>query len=272
MMDDVKYMIGFNTHEGTLFAFLSFLVYRDITPDFYASIIRSSFPGIAEDVLRKYPAEKHAVVKDVLVEVITDAYFLQYIKTFATTASATGKTVYFYEFSHSPVVTLTGLVGLNATHAEEINSIFRNRAFGNLDDDNLSATMRNYWIAFAHSGNPNTWIEGEPTIPWPSYTAPTYEGINFHLPITIVQNVRDDYVKFWRTHFPHGLDINAERSWFDDEPLISYMMNVGVIRAFVFFRRKMYTVIGCVLLLTLLFIYRCCGGRSRKIQTEKKIQ
>jgi len=277
MHEDVEYMIGFNTHEGSLFVYLSFLLYKDISASFYESIVKSSFPSFYKDVLQKYPAAP--VPHDRLVELITDAYFLQFVKLFARSASDKGRKVYMYEYSRSPIVSALGFIGLNATHAEEVNSIFRNRPFIIEEDDQLSITMRNCWTSFVHTGNPIEWWNSlekkNPSFTWPVFEKPHYYSIDLNVNITLDEDVREDYVSFWRSKFPQGLVFLAEQSWFDEEPMLSYLMNVGVLRTIIRIKRSILLVSSSILLVTLVLIYKCCcitRKHGKAAQDTKKKQ
>jgi para-nitrobenzyl esterase len=78
--NDISVMIGFNSHEGSLFILSSFLIWRDISVSFYESIVKASFPKFANEVLKAYPPNKYPQTKDTLIDVITDSYFMQFVR------------------------------------------------------------------------------------------------------------------------------------------------------------------------------------------------
>jgi len=267
-MNNLTIMIGFNQNEASLFFFLSFMFYSDISPEFYESIIKNSFPQeIVPKILEKYPSNSNSL-KSNLIDLATDVLFIHYVKIFITGAINSGLSAYLYQFSRTPTMSSLGFSGLNATHAEEINSIFRNKKFNSKEDDLLSQNIQKYWAAFAHTGNPNSWsVLGyqNPVVEWPLYQKPSYKSINFNIPITIDEDVRKEYLEFWDELYPKGVDA-VTTEWTDDEPLLSFFLNVGLIRA-ILFGRKYKTILGISLIS---FVIYCFYGRSSKKKKEQK--
>lgn len=78
--------------------------------------------------------------------------------------SQEGQSVYVYEFSRVRV----GMHGLGAYHGAEIPYVFDTHDDWlptSEDDEMLTQSMMGYWVAFAHSGDPNG--NGRP--PWPAF-------------------------------------------------------------------------------------------------------
>ncbi|MCR4790403.1 MAG: carboxylesterase family protein [Treponemataceae bacterium] len=152
---------GYNEHEGYAFSFA-----LGVNKKKYPKLLEKAFPGYAEPIIKKYPAEdkKQAIV--------------QYDKIFGANAfgyshymwgkAAMQNNVNVYQFFFTKE---NG--GISSNHSGELMYSYRNvpRGTKNYDESDfkLEEIMSSYWINFAKSGNPNgSDTKGNPLPEWPS--------------------------------------------------------------------------------------------------------
>ncbi|XP_033759641.1 uncharacterized protein LOC117341889 [Pecten maximus] len=86
-----------------------------------------------------------------------------------------------------------------AGHFAEINYLFDNWGYLNIDDRFLSNQMMSYWTNFANYGNPNI---GLPVTYWPEFNATTRQFINLDTNITTGSELLGDRMRFWSERIP----------------------------------------------------------------------
>lgn len=154
---DVQVIVGTNRDEGTMFA--------PIRPfggslDSYKAAMVERFGEHGERVAAFYAPESKAKLREVAVQQITDAWFVQPSREFARSMDRQGADVWMYHFTKPT----WGRLG--AAHAAEIGFVFGNLENPNAEDAALSDAFMDYWVQFAKTGNPN--VAGQPN--WPEYT------------------------------------------------------------------------------------------------------
>jgi para-nitrobenzyl esterase len=140
-----------------------------------------------------------ASITDLYLDFWTDGSFRAGMNAWATAYAAAGAPTFVYEFAHrSP------LVGVGSPHTLEIPFVFGTfaqpflapRTGAGAREEELSATMRAIWGAFAHTGDPSTALAGS----WPRYdTARRAVGIlgGPGAPLSIVEGLRDATRAAW---------------------------------------------------------------------------
>jgi para-nitrobenzyl esterase len=184
----VPVLEGSNSHEYSLLsaAATDVALGRPINASEYATNITATFKTLAPAVLAQYPlsgAPSPAWASD---QVLTDTAFSCGGRAAAKLLTATGSTVYAYEFNdaNAPMVfnlPLDRPEGFGAYHASELQYVFPGNqhiyqgAPFTATQQALSAQMIKYWAQFVASGNPN----GGSSPNWPAYTAAndTYQSL-----------------------------------------------------------------------------------------------
>jgi carboxylesterase type B len=97
-------MIGTNTHEGSLFYALTFLMYLPKVDEIlYKSVLKIAFPDIPQEkILALYPMEKYHNLKDALIDVHTDSLWLSSAIILAEKLGAHDIPTFVYQFSQEP--------------------------------------------------------------------------------------------------------------------------------------------------------------------------
>jgi para-nitrobenzyl esterase len=164
----VPVLVGSNANETTVFGKPSPLATTDSRPKNiaqYRQWLANEFREFASDVWKAYPATSDAEVGSVFVRMQTDYDFGFGSYVLAKAMSDAGQPAYLYYFAY---VGRGPFAPLGAFHSEELmfigDSYWKSWA-PNSDDEKLSEIMRDYWVQFAKSGNPNR--RGLPE--WPLY-------------------------------------------------------------------------------------------------------
>jgi len=147
----VPVLLGWNSNEAARFL-------DHATLASYAADIRQTFPIIAPDLLRLYPASSDATVTRAALDLISDTDFGWRGWSIAEARATKGSAPLFvYQFDNPPP-RRDGSRGVGAVHSDELDYVW-----GNHDparrwpaaDVALAETMQRYWITFARTGNPN---------------------------------------------------------------------------------------------------------------------
>jgi para-nitrobenzyl esterase len=159
--NDTPVLIGTNSDEGAMFT------RNGVTSDAFTARIRGGYGDHAESILDAYPHATSAEAFKASKDIFRDSAFAWHTWTWARLQSQNGKgKAYLYYFDHRTPQSAGG-----ANHGAEIAYVF-----GNLDlpgrtpqpnDEAMSELMRNYWVNFARTGDPN----GPDLAEWPAFTA-----------------------------------------------------------------------------------------------------
>lgn len=156
--NDMPLMIGSNSDEGTALYAGSPMVQMRLCPDVdtYVAEFNRLFEEDADSALALYPATDGAEMVRSSKQMCGDSLFGAPTRAVAQALADQGKDCFPYFFTKTPEGDTEGAVG--AFHAMEIGYVFGADFLSPLsrpDDLTLSATMMQYWVNFATSGNPN---------------------------------------------------------------------------------------------------------------------
>lgn len=150
--------------------------------DEWKSGIQSSVPEFADDLITAYTADAEKSTRTATQEIMSDAIFTSEMRTWAQHVENQGKSVFVYVFNHAPPLGEFGR-SLGAFHGGEIQYVFQSHAGESADDGlpvlwdesdrTVANMMRQYWVNFAKTGNPN----GEGLHEWPRYLASTNQTL-----------------------------------------------------------------------------------------------
>lgn len=167
----IPLMIGSNGADGVLHA--SALPIRRVQG--YRWIINRLFKNDGPQILALFPAKTNAEIKQAMIDLMTVSAFVATSRRFASWMQKTEAPAYLYHFTR--VSPAAQRINIGAAHGAEIVYIFDtfgNPAGYNTTDHKLADIMRQYWINFATTGNPN----GNTLPHWPTYDA-TDEHMQF---------------------------------------------------------------------------------------------
>jgi para-nitrobenzyl esterase len=160
---NVPFLTGTNADEGTIF--IRQLPIRRKTG--YRLILRSIAQDRADDIEKLFPVETADAIPDALNKLTTALAFVAPARAMVRALDRQNTPAYLYHFTRVPASPLLKTYG--AFHSLEIAYIFgnfRGALTAGPADNELSKTVRAYWIQFARTGDPNL-----PSLPgWPAYS------------------------------------------------------------------------------------------------------
>lgn len=166
--NDVNVIMGFNSDEGSLFAF-------PMPVEAYQHRVRSVYGEWADRVMNLYPATNPEEVCYALSDIFRDGSFAWGTYAWGNLQTRTGKgKVYMYYFDQDSENTILRSRRGGASHVAEMPFIYGYNFGGKMTptEDHMLAIMSRYWINFTKTGNPNAeylpyWTEykqGENTV------------------------------------------------------------------------------------------------------------
>ena len=164
--------------------------------------MRRRYGERADEIFAAYQEEVGESPRTAQQAIQADFGFGLGTRTWVRAAAAGGSPTYLYFFTQAPPVFLlylpdrppievaAGPRGYGAYHSGDLPYAFANLHLvghgWNDEDRELSRVMSQYWVNFAHHGDPNA--EGLP--PWPRYQADTDQAIELGSIIQEVSEVR----------------------------------------------------------------------------------
>ncbi len=177
-------IVGSNRDEANFF--LSAL---DLSRGEYEELVQRMAGEWWQEALRLFPAGDDAAVYPALSAMITAFEFTAPCRYLARCVSERSGNSFLYQFSRVPP-TERGRT-LCSCHGSEIPYVFGvlDRGEGYEDRDlELSASIMDYWINFARSGDPNG-----PGLPaWPAYAPSTDLALEFSGEVAAVSGLQRD--------------------------------------------------------------------------------
>jgi para-nitrobenzyl esterase len=192
----VPVIVGSNADEG---ASLGAAGPRGVTLAEYRKTARETYGSLADEFLKAYPASNDAEALAGRIQSYTDQAFGWEMRTWARMMETVSSNTHLYFFSRVPPAPDGRKFG--AFHAAEIIYVFdnlgkspapyANRAYDDTDR-RLSQQMASYWVNFATTGDPN----GPGLPPWPLFTTPGDEALEFGDAVQVRKGIRKDRLDF----------------------------------------------------------------------------
>ena len=198
--NDVPVIVGALANEGTtLYANMP-----ERTEAELAALLREQYGDHAEALLAAYDPEVEKSTKWGAQAIQADRSFVWEMRTWARAVEAGGNDAYLYFFSQAPPVFRIyvperaaidmpdGPDGYGAYHSGDLAYAFGNTQLVGIDwtewDHEISRAMSQYWVNFAHTGDPN----GDRLATWPRYEAAVDEWLEFGSDIKTTREVRKE--------------------------------------------------------------------------------
>jgi para-nitrobenzyl esterase len=192
----VPYLLGSNRDEGTLFIPSTLTLDGE---DQLKQQLQTQYGDAVDDILKLYPlsdfadAEKPAMAA--YARIVGDSVLVCTTYDSAVRAAdAKVPGVWMYNFAIPVMVSAT----LGATHGSELTYVFGSAPNDTPEQAAAGDIIRNYWVAFAKSGDPNA----SKQLAWPSFTSKDNVRMNFELSEpSIVHDFRAAECEFWRSQY-----------------------------------------------------------------------
>ena len=190
--NEVNAIVGSTKDEGVML----FTDLPELPLEEWQDSVRTQQPTYGEEIIAAYLADAENSTKTAAQHILSDAIFAAEMREWARLVEQQENEAFVYAFNHSPPMGDFGR-SLGAFHGGEIQYVFTSHAGESTDDGypltwedsdkTVSRIMRQYWVNFAKSGNPN----GDGLPHWPVYA----KSSNKTLAITELPKVIEDYRK-----------------------------------------------------------------------------
>ncbi len=156
---DVPIIVGSTARE-----FSNLIGLKARTPEMFRDWVKNSYAPVADDVLRMYTIPTSADARDAFIRAGTDLDVIAPARWTAQAMEGMKSKAYLYNVTWS--FGSPGGVQLGAFHGIDLWLIFDSPPIPKDEaGDALAGAMRNYWVQFAKTGDPN--LPGLPK--WPAY-------------------------------------------------------------------------------------------------------
>ena len=187
-VNDVPYILGSNSDEGTLFHVGAVPVKDEA--EYLAALERRFGAESAAAILDAYPVADFASPEAALERVTGDVSLVCATHDTARRAADAGLSVWMYNFDYR--IPIPGLEFLGATHGAEIAFVFD--SVDRVSQGSIGESMRTYWSQLAASGDPN----GGEAPAWPAFSTADDQRTNFAVEPSVVSDFRADVCALWR--------------------------------------------------------------------------
>lgn len=166
--------------------------------------IRSNVPKYAERLIDAYTKDAEKSTRTATQEMMSDLIFTSEMRTWAQLIENQGKKAFVYIFNHAPPTEAFGR-SLGAFHGGEIQYVFQSHAGESADDGlpllwnesdrKVASMMRQYWVNFAKTGDPNA----DGLAEWPRYLASTNQTLAIEESSHVVSDLRKKKLDIFET-------------------------------------------------------------------------
>jgi len=171
---DVSVIVGSTEREMANLVSFS----PDLSADAYRSWIKDFLGPLADEGLRVYPSPRTGDASAEFIRAQSDLYFTAPARWLAQSMRTKKSKAYLYHSTYS--FDSPGGVRWGAFHGSDLTLLFDTAGVPrNKSGDALARAMRQYWIQFAKTGDPN--VPDQPD--WPGYDAATGSYLDLGEPI-----------------------------------------------------------------------------------------
>jgi para-nitrobenzyl esterase len=189
----VPLMIGVNDDETTT---LVPALTLPATVAGYEAAIRARFPGIADQVLQRYPAAAYATPQRAYQDLLDDVRFACAARRAAADHAARGNAVYHYALTE--ILPDPGFAALESFHGLDIVLLWGPRAQAQASERALAERMLRSWVDFAFGREPGS----SDAVAWPRYRVDARTSLELNgASTTVLDDYRGAYCSFWNQYF-----------------------------------------------------------------------
>jgi para-nitrobenzyl esterase len=189
-INQVKLLAGFNTDEGSLF------VPPTTAEKDYNALVKSAFGKNAEEVLSRYPAQGQQVVSQ-MNQMVTLGLLRSGMYQYADALSKNND-VYMYHFDFvDPMIKNTGLGVIHGSEIKYVFHNFMNEINKHEDAKQVAQLMKNSWVNFIKTGNPNDGELLPNSIQWSKYNTSQPQELRIRAKTFMEPMYKAEDVKFF---------------------------------------------------------------------------